>query len=91
VRVESATALERYRYGKALVFCRCGRCGCVTHHERVTRRADGRDTLAINVRNADDPAAIARLPMRLLDGADTWCVLRETVEPDLFLSPADER
>jgi hypothetical protein len=43
------------------------------------------------VRNADDPAAIARLPMRLLDGADTWCVLRETVEPDLFLSPADER
>lgn len=71
-------ALVGYSWGRAnLEFHHCGICGCVTHHSRVRRREDGTDTLAINLRNADDPNLVADLPVRMLDGADTWNVLEE--------------
>ncbi|MDJ0629184.1 MAG: hypothetical protein QNJ44_13080 [Rhodobacter sp.] len=43
---------------------------------------------AVNMRNIDDPARIAHLPIRLLDGASTWKVLGEGVEPHLLVSPS---
>lgn len=70
--------LVAYSWGSAnLEFHHCGVCGCVTHHSRVSRRADGTDTLAINLRNADEPDLVSGLPVRMLDGADTWDVLEE--------------
>src|SRR5262249_1819621 len=51
------------------------------------KRTDGSDWLAINVRNIDDPELVAGLPIKMLDGASTWKVLGEHIQPDLFRSP----
>jgi len=59
----------------------------------LTMRAPGNEPtvpigFAINVRNIDDPEAVARLPIKMLDGASTWKVLSEHIQPDLFRSPS---
>ncbi len=70
--------LVAYAWGRANIeFHHCGLCGCVMYHSRVRRREDGTDTLAINLRNADEPYRISGLPVRMLDGADSWSVLEE--------------
>lgn len=69
-------------------FFRCATCGCVTHYQRKTRQPDGSDMGAVNMRNVDDPAIVAQLPIRLLDGAASWKVLAEAPQPHLLLSPA---
>lgn len=70
--------LVPYAWGSANIeFHHCGACGCVMHHSRVRRRDDGTDTLAINLRNADEPNLVSGLPVRMLDGADTWKVREE--------------
>ena len=56
-------------------FFRCKNCGSVTHYESARKRADGSDWLTINVRNIDDPESVARLPIKMLDGASSWKVL----------------
>jgi hypothetical protein len=82
-------ALSVYAWGyKRRQFYRCRNCGSVTHYESARKRTDGSDWLAINVRNIDDPESIARLPIKMLDGAATWKVLGEHIQPDLFRSPA---
>jgi hypothetical protein len=84
-------ALSRYtRRGGTLQFYHCRTCGCVTHYERSTKRADGSDRVGINIRNIDDPAAVALLPIRMFDGAATWRVLEERVQPQLFQSPSGD-
>lgn len=81
-----------YTWGnKRLQFYRCKHCGTVTHHERARKRSDGSDWVGINVRNIDDPEPVARLPIKMLDGASTWKVLGEHIQPDLFRSPTAER
>lgn len=42
---------------------------------------------AINLRNIDNPVIIAKVPIRLLDGALTWKVLNENPQPHLLRSP----
>jgi hypothetical protein len=42
---------------------------------------------AVNLRNIDDPQAIANIPIRLLDGASSWKVLGESRQPNLLSSP----
>jgi hypothetical protein len=85
-----ADALSVYAWrNRTLEFYRCTRCGCVMHHERATKRKDGTDIRAVNVRNIDDPRVVAMLPIRMLDGAATWKVLDERVQPDLFHSRTD--
>jgi len=42
---------------------------------------------AVNLRNIDDPAIVAGLPIRLLDGASSWKVLDEAPQPHLLRSP----
>jgi hypothetical protein len=42
---------------------------------------------AVNLRNIDDPSIIAKLPIRLLDGASSWKVLEEVIQPYLLRSP----
>jgi hypothetical protein len=93
VRVVCArNALSLYTWrNETLQFYRCKKCGSVTHHEQMRKRSDGTDTLAVNVRNIDNPAAIADLPIKLLDGASSWKVLGEGAQPDLFSSPFTKR
>jgi len=84
-------ALKSYSWGNhRFVFTHCANCGCVTHYERTNRQADGSDMAAVNLRNIDDPAIIAALPIRLLDGASSWKVLGEAPQPNVLRSPVIE-
>ncbi|MGE5169686.1 MAG: GFA family protein [Rudaea sp.] len=62
--------LARYAWGdKSLAFVRCATCGCVTHWEPM--RPTMKSRMGVNARNLD-PAGIARVRVRHLDGASTW-------------------
>jgi hypothetical protein len=54
----------------------------------MDRRADGSDVVAINLRNIDEPALIAHLPIRRLDGASSWKVIGRSEQPHLLGYPA---
>jgi len=45
---------------------------------------------AVNMRNIEDPRRIADLPIRLIDGADTWKVLGKKTDPHLLMSPTQK-
>lgn len=63
-------AVSGYRWGdESLEFYHCTRCGCLTHYESVDKKGDGR--IAVNARMIS-PAAVADVPVRTFDGADTW-------------------
>ena len=47
----------------------CTICGCTTHWEPLDTEAGGNH--GVNMRNFD-PAILASVPIRRLDGADTW-------------------
>ncbi len=62
--------VESYVWGdRHLRFVRCRTCGCVLHH--APYRKDPRRKLGINMRLAD-PAVIAGVRVRRLDGAKSW-------------------
>ena len=64
-------ALTAYSWrGKRLKFQHCTRCGCVVYHEPARERGDDA-TLGVNARMMD-PADIADVRVRRLDGAKTW-------------------
>ena len=71
VRIVCARGATRgYSWGdKSLRFVRCGKCGCITHWEATHPTASSR--VGVNARNLD-PAAIANVRVRRLDGASTW-------------------
>ncbi len=66
----SAGATDEYVWGeKTQKFIRCKTCGCVM---QWTKFNIGQDTFTgVNARNFE-PAAVAGVKVRLLDGADTW-------------------
>lgn len=68
------TATEAYVYGdKQLGFHRCARCGVVAYwlgHGDANPELVGR--LAVNMNLVEPVSAIADLPIRNFDGADTW-------------------
>ena len=69
VTVIGKRSLASYSWnGRTLRFMRCAKCGCVTHWMPVDRR---RDRMGVNARNLD-PAVIAGIRVRRLDGAKTW-------------------
>ncbi|HKY95779.1 MAG TPA: GFA family protein [Kiloniellales bacterium] len=72
VRVHaSAKALVAYAWGRRSIdFMHCRTCGCVVYYQR--RQDLGDDTrVAVNARMME-PADVAGIPVRLLDGAKTW-------------------
>lgn len=71
VRLTADTsALARYSWGDCTIeFCYCRHCGCLTHYESVEKHA--RSRFALNARMLP-PAALAALPLRHFDGADSW-------------------
>ena len=61
--------VEAYSWGdRTLRFVRCRKCGCVLHHERAKKARS--TTIGVNARNLD-PAVVAKLRIRRLDGAAT--------------------
>jgi hypothetical protein len=79
-------ALATYSWrNRVREYHRCKVCGCVTHYEyRSRKRADGSDTVAVNMRNVDDPERLAHVPIQLLDGAKTWQTLEKRAQPGLL-------
>jgi hypothetical protein len=70
VHVADRVKLRGYAWGdKALNFVRCGRCGCVTHWERVEPFPGCR--MGVNARNFE-PGIVGGVRVRRLDGAKTW-------------------
>jgi hypothetical protein len=87
VRVEGGkSALATYSWrNRVREYHRCKGCGCVTHYQYRSRKlADGSDTVAVNLRNVDDPERVAHVPIKLLDGARTWRTLAEQPQPGLL-------
>jgi hypothetical protein len=75
VRIGAAPdTLVAYAWGdRSLEFLHCRGCGCVVlWHSRSDRGDDTR--IGLNARMLD-PGEIAGLPVRHLDGADTWTYL----------------
>jgi hypothetical protein len=68
VTVSGKRSLVGYSWnGRTLRLMRCAKCGCVTHWLPTGRR----DRMGVNARNLE-PAVIAGVRVRRLDGAKTW-------------------
>jgi hypothetical protein len=85
-RVNARSAYSRRENG--LEFYHCRTCGCLTHYESPKKGTDGR--VAVNARMMDQ-LAVARIPIKMLDGDATWRTLDEYVQPELFISPTKLR
>jgi hypothetical protein len=63
-------ATEKYNHGeRSLNFVRCKSCGCVMYWR--SRKRGASKHMGVNSRNFD-VARMHGIPIRLLDGADTW-------------------
>ena len=73
VNIEAAAgATVAYIQGdRTLAMHHCAICGCITHWQSLPT---GEDRVGVNFRLAN-PAAIADVRVRHLDGADTWTYL----------------
>jgi hypothetical protein len=67
---ETTTYLRRPDGGLSFHFCPS--CGCLSHWRGTRTRVDGRRRLAVNVRLATDPDAVANIPIDHFDGADKF-------------------
>ena len=57
---------------REIEFHHCPDCGCVTWWKGAAPHPDGRTRIAVNLRLADDPEAIADLPIRHFEGLITF-------------------
>ena len=74
---------EFKRRAGGLRFRRCATCGCVVAWE-YKRGPDGR--MGVNARLLDH-AAMATIPISVLDGDNTWRVLEHYTKPRAWISP----
>jgi hypothetical protein len=63
---------QAYVRGKALGFHFCPTCGCVAFWRGLQRDEQGRLRIAVNLRLAEDPQAVAQIPIDHFDGLDTF-------------------
>ncbi len=63
---------QAYIRGKALSFNFCPTCGCVAYWRSLNLDEEGRRRIAVNVRLAEEPEAVAHLPVDHFDGFDTF-------------------
>lgn len=78
--------LEDYaRRPRGLRFVRCRTCGCVICWD--SRRKDPDRRMGINMRLFDH-AAMANVPVKVLDGDSTWRILDSYTEPEMWISPS---
>ena len=71
VIVEAPKAgLSKYSWNRKIrAYCRCKKCGCVTHYEY--RKKQRKPVIAVNASNFD-PSALVGVRIRHLDGAASW-------------------
>lgn len=68
-RIKVSGPTRAYLRGeKILGFHFCPECGCVAYWRGIEPRKDGRRRMAVNLRLADDPEAVAALPIDHFDG-----------------------
>ena len=60
------------RGSKSLGFHFCPVCGCVAYWRSLQAGSDGRRRIAVNLRLANEPADVARIPMDHFDGLDSY-------------------
>ena len=78
-------ALEEFsRRPRGLKFVRCKGCGCVICWD--SRSKDPERRLGINTRLLD-PALMAGVPVKVLDGDKTWRSLGTYAKPEIWRSP----
>lgn len=82
-------ALEHYsvRTG-GLKFVRCRECGCVICWDGPGKQGDQR--MGVNTRLLDH-AKMAGVPVKVLDGDQTWRVLDRYVKPEIWISPSHKK
>ena len=68
----SGTTRAYLRGPRTIEFHFCPDCGCVAYWRALNPGADGRRRIAVNVRLALDPAAVAHLPIDHFDGLDRF-------------------
>jgi hypothetical protein len=73
---------------RGLKFVRCRTCGCVICWDRPGGGRDQR--MGINTRLLDH-ALMADVPVKVLDGDQTWRVLGGYVKPEMWIAPSRER
>jgi hypothetical protein len=71
-----------------LRFVRCKTCGCVVCWDSTRKAADRR--FGLNTRLLDH-ALMANVPIKVLDGDDSWTSLEIYRKPDLWISPRRAR
>jgi hypothetical protein len=80
--------LEDYSVrAKGLRFRRCRSCGCVVCWDGGGKDGDRR--IGINTRLLD-PAMMAAVPIKVLDGDMTWRFVDAYTKPEIWLSPRRE-
>lgn len=70
-RIAVSGPLAEYIRGPDIGFRFCPTCGCVMAWRSLTAQ-DGRRRIAVNLRMAEDPAAVADLPIDHFDGLDRF-------------------
>jgi len=72
IKISGETAVYTRGDEPGIGFHFCSNCGNVGYWRGLALRPDGRRRIAVNLRLADDPAAVAHLPIRHFDGLDTF-------------------
>jgi hypothetical protein len=72
IPVTGDTTVYRRGDGGSLTFHFCPACGCLTHWLALRPEADRRRRLAVNLRLAADPDAVAAIPIDHFDGLLTF-------------------
>ena len=60
------------RQNGELAFHFCKSCGNTTHWRGLTPDKDRRTRIAVNLRLADNPDEVARIPIQHFDGLENW-------------------
>ena len=71
-RIKVSGDAKPYIRGKALSFDFCPQCGCVAYWRGLQLNDNGQRRIAVNLRLAEDPTAIAAIPIDHFDGLDTF-------------------
>jgi hypothetical protein len=71
-RIKVSGETKPYIRGKALSFNFCPQCGCVAYWRGLRLNDNGQRRIAVNLRLAEEPQAIAAIPIDHFDGLDTF-------------------
>src|SRR6185312_15992880 len=72
-RIHVAGPARAYSWGEGRIgFHFCETCGGLAYWRAVDPRDDGRRRIAVNLRLAERPEQVAAIPVRHLDGLESW-------------------